>query len=410
MRGAAWALMLLFAFAIPWEFSLDLGEPFGNVARILGILVVIAAIPAILRAGRWRTPGPIQWLVLVLYLWFCLSCFWTTDQTATFEKMRAYAQEMAIVWLVWEFVESPRNLRALIRAYIAGSWVLAVLTLADFTSMQATAVDQIRFAAVGQDPNDVARFLDLGMPLAALLLNREERWEWRFLALGYIPLGLVAVVLTASRGGFLGAVLALAGCGLLLIRSHPKAILAGAFGWPAIAAVLWCAVPRETLGRLATAPAQLRGGDLNQRSEIWRAGYRAFARSPVFGSGAGSFVRAAGLHPLDTAHNSALSIAVGGGLCALCLAVAIVALVARSALRTHGALRLALLTVLLVWTVSSMVDTVEENRATWLLLGLIAAAERLAVEDRRTLEQCFSVEIAPFEDTQIASLSRPQEH
>ena len=47
-----------------------------------------------------------------------------------------------IVWLVWEFAESPGDLRALLRAYVAGSWVLAILTLANFSSPEAIAAGQ----------------------------------------------------------------------------------------------------------------------------------------------------------------------------------------------------------------------------------------------------------------------------
>jgi hypothetical protein len=57
MRRTAWILLLLFAFAIPWEYSLDLGGLLGNAARIAGLLVLLAAIPAVLQAGRMRTPG-----------------------------------------------------------------------------------------------------------------------------------------------------------------------------------------------------------------------------------------------------------------------------------------------------------------------------------------------------------------
>ncbi len=78
-----------------------------------------------------------------------------------------------------------------------------------------------------------------------------------------------------------------------------------------------------------------------------------------------------------------LSIAVGGGLCALFLASALVVLAARSAFRTRGALRIALVSVLLVWAVTSLTATVEENRTTWLLFGMIVVAGRLAGEDRR---------------------------
>jgi len=379
----------LFAFAIPWEYSLDLGEPVGNIARAVGVVVLLAAIPAVFQAGRLRTPGPMQWLVLALYLWFCCSYFWTIEPLTTLVKLRGYFQEMMIVWLVWEFADSPQDVRALLRAFVAGSWVLALLTLANFGSAEAVAAGQIRFVAEGQDPNDVARFLDLGFPLAAVLLNGERRWPARLLALGYLPLGLVAVVLTASRGGFLAAILSLFGCGLLLMRQHARAALAGAVALPVLAAALWFAVPRETFERLATIPSQLESGDLNQRLNIWDAGWHAFVQSPLVGTGAGSFVSAAGLHPLDTAHNAALSILVGGGLCAFFLIVGVVVLAARSALKTRGPLLVGLITVLLVMVIASMVDTVEENRTTWLLLGIMAVAGRLAVEQSEQFADCF---------------------
>ncbi|MGB6743614.1 MAG: O-antigen ligase family protein, partial [Terracidiphilus sp.] len=269
MRRVAWILLLLFAFAIPWEYSLDLGPPLGNVARILGILLLLAAVPVVLQAGRLRTPGAMQWLVLAFYVWLCCTYFWTVDPDATLIKFRAYFQEMMIVWLVWEFAESPADLRDLLRAYVAGSWVLAALTVANFGSPEAIAEGQMRFAAYGQDPNDVARFLDLGFPLAALLLTGERRWPARLLALGYLPLGLFAVLLTASRGGFLAALVALAGCAVLLVRGRGKAAAAAVFALPAAAAALWFTIPYEVFERLATIPAQLEGGDLNQRLNIW---------------------------------------------------------------------------------------------------------------------------------------------
>jgi O-antigen ligase len=384
MRRIAWILLLIFAFAIPWEYSLELGEPLGNIARVVGVLLLLVAIPAILQTGRLRTPGVMQWLVLALYLWFCCTYFWTIEPLVTLIRMRGYFQEMMIVWLVWEFAESAGDLRALMRAYVAGAWVLAVLTLASFATAEAVA-EQIRFAAAGQDPNDVARFLNLGFPLAALLVNSERRWWWRLLAVGYLPLGLVAVLLTASRGGFLAAVVALTGSTVLLVYGHPKRILAGALALPPIAALIWWIVPSGSFERLATISEQLQGGGLNQRWNIWTAGWHAFVRAPVFGTGAGSFVSAAGLSPFDTAHNTALSIAVSGGLVALFLAVAIVAVAIWSITQTKGPLRWAMTLTLLVWGITSLVATVEENRSTWLLLAMIALAGRLAAEEPERL-------------------------
>jgi O-antigen ligase len=303
---------------------------------------------------------------------------------------------------VWEFAESAGDLRELMRAYVAGSWVLAVLTLASFATAEAVA-EQIRFAAAGQDPNDVARFLNLGFPLAALLVNSERRWPWRLLAAGYLPLGLVAVLLTASRGGFLAAVVALVGSGVLLVYGHPKRVLAGALALPPAAALLWWIIPSGSFERLATINEQLQGGGLNQRWNIWTAGWHAFVKAPVFGTGAGSFVSAAGLAPIDTAHNTALSIAVAGGLVALFLAVAIVAAAVWSITQTRGPLRWTMALMLMVWLITSLVATVEENRTTWLLLALIALAGRLAVEEPKDLADCFpAAERTPAADAVAA--------
>ncbi len=235
----------------------------------------------------------------------------------------------------------------------------------------------------------MARFLDLGFPLAALLVHCERRWPLRLMAIGFLPLGIVAVLLTASRSGFLAALVALAGCFLLLAHGHARRVAAVLFALPPFLAALWFIVPRGTIDRLATIPEQLRSGDLNQRLNIWSAGWRAFVHAPLFGTGAGSFVVAAHLSPIDTAHNTVLSIAVGGGLCALLLASLLLVLAVRATLQTGGALRLALVTCLLVWAVTSLIATVEENRTTWLLFGIIVVAARLAADDPRGLAACF---------------------
>ena len=389
MRTFAWALLLVYAFTIPWEYSLDLGPPLGNIARIVGLVLLLVAIPAVLQAGRLRTPGPLQWLVLLFYLTICCSYFWTIEPAVTLERIRAWFQELMVVWLVWEFAESPADLRWLLRASVAGSWVLAALTLANLASPEAIAAGQIRFVAEGQDPNDVARFLDLGFPMAALLFDGETRWFGRLLAAGYLPVGFVAVLLTASRGGFLAALVALAGCGLLLFRGHARVAIAGVFSLPAIVATVWLAVPHATLQRLATIVEQLQSGDLNQRWNIWAAGWHAFVQAPLLGRGAGTFVAAAGMAPFDTAHNTALSIAVEGGLCTLFVAASIVATAAWAAMQARGPVRVATATALVVWMVTSLVATVEESRTTWLLFALIALTSRLAAEDGKGLEDSF---------------------
>jgi O-antigen ligase len=389
MRGLARWLLLLFAFTIPWEYSLDLGAPLGNIARITGLGLLVIAGLAALQGGRLRRPGALQWLTLALYLWFCCSYLWSVAPEVTGAKLRGYFQEMMLVWLVWEFLETARDLRNLMRAWIAGSWVLAILTIANFVFGDPGSTEQIRFVAAGQDPNDVARFIDLGLPIAAVLLDGKEKWPWRILAAVYIPIGFACVLLTASRSGFLVGMIALAGCAVVLFQRNPRALLGGSLLVPALAALVWVAAPHETLLRLGSIAEQLQNGDLNQRVNIWSAGWRSFLGAPFCGHGAGSFVIAARLAPVDTAHNTVLSIVVEGGLCALLFATAIVAFAMRALFATTGALRTALFTLMTVWLVSSLVGTVSENRTTWLLLAMIALSCRLAEADPQGMDLAF---------------------
>jgi hypothetical protein len=387
MRRLAWALLLLAAFAIPWEYSLDFGPPLGNVARVAVIAVVVAAIPTVLRAGRMRAPGPLHLMVLALFLWFCFSCFWTIDRTATLQALRGYAQEFILVWLLWELAHSPNDLRNVLRAYVAGASVVAVLTIGSFVF--STSAEQVRFAAEGQDPNDLARFLDLAFPLAALGFCSESRWPTRLLAVAYVPLGILGVLLTASRSGFLEAIVALTGCAVLLFYNHRRGFMLSLYALPGLLAAAWLTIPRQTLERLATIPSELAQRNFNQRWDIWLAGWQAFARAPLCGSGAGSFVTAAGLAPIDTAHNTALALLVEGGMVAFLIGTAVGLVSAFCVLQLSGPLRIAFGTALLTWAVSSLVGTVQENRATWLIFGTMAVAARLSVDQAEALARMF---------------------
>ncbi len=382
-RGAlnriVFGLLVLYAFAVPWEYSLDLGEPFGNVARVLGILLLGAGLLLVLERGGIRRLGAMQWLVTGFFLYFACSAMWTVDIEATLGKMRAYFQVMMVVWLAWELIETELELRVLMAAFVAGCGVLAGLTLLDFASFGSGAVsaaEQIRFVAEGQDPNDVARFLDLGFPLAALLFAVERRRWVRALSLGYLPMGLMAVLVTASRGGFTAALVALAGAGTLLVVWRRRTALAVLGGLVLAAVAVAILLPMETLERLGTIPEQVGAGNLNDRLNIWIAGWQAFRESPWWGSGAGTFTTAARLAEGDTAHNTMMAVLVTGGLAGMAIFTAIVTWAGWAVARTRGLLRIALGSVLLVWLVTSMVGSVEENRTTWLLFAVMAVAGR----------------------------------
>lgn len=363
-------LLVLYAFAVPWQYALDLGEPFGNVARIVGLLLLAAAIPALLARPRWSRPHPLSLLVLALFLYLSATYLWSIDPLATLDKIRAYFQVMMVVWIAGEFVERPAQFRHLLRALLLGSIVLCALTFAGFLSASAAAAaEQARFTASGQDPNDVARFLDLVFPIAAYLIAIERSGWLRLLAALYFPLGLLAVLLTASRGGFLGAVVALLAAAVLFLRWRPVFAAWAGLLLALSASATALIVPPETFARLATIPAQFASLDFNDRFSIWTAGLHAFAHAPWLGFGAGNYALASGLAAEDTAHNTLVALLVMGGLLAASLLVAILLAALAAILRARGLARSAFLGVFLVWCVTASVGSVEENRMTWLIFA-----------------------------------------
>lgn len=405
MRRIAWVLLVLFVFAIPWEYSLDIGAPFGNVARILGVLTLLAAVPAVLHEGGFRRITAIHWLTLAFYLWQCCGLLWSVVPREALFHLRGYAQEMMLVWLIWEIVETAADLKLLMRAWLAGTWVLAVLTIAGFVSSVRMMSEQVRFAAVGQDPNDVARLLAFGFPIAMLVAVGANRRLERILCLAYFPVGFAAIVLTASRGGFLVAVVALMGCGVEGVRSQSRALLV-AVGCVIIAAGgVFAVAPAGTLDRLGSAAEAREYGDLNQRVNIWRAGWGAFEGAPMIGHGAGSFVSAAKMAPEDTAHNTALSILVESGLCGLALSVTIL-VVALHAIWTSGLpSRNGLLLLMLLWAVSSLTGTLWENRTTWLLFGVAAVSGRIAQFQMSAVRDSDQPPVSNCEEAGVPSLA-----
>lgn len=383
MRRAAWWVLLLCIFTIPWEYSLDFGAPLGNIARLLGIGALLAAVLTVLQEGKFRALKTVHWLVAAFFLWFCCTLLWSIDRAASFEKVRGYFQVCMIAWLIWELAETQDQVRAILRAWVAGSWVLAGLTVTELALLRSA---QFRFAAYGQDPNDTARFLDLGFPAAALLLAMGEKHAARWLALLYFPIATIAVVATGSRGGAVAALVAWLGCGALFLRTRHGGIKQWVWMLPLVALAVWVVIPQATLARIATFASQVHGGDLNQRTTIWWWGWEAAKVRPLMGYGAGTFAAAAGLVPMDTAHNTALSILVEGGAVGLLLALAIFVECGRMAWRTDLELRLALGTMLAVWVLCSAVGSAAESRTTWLMVGLITVLADLR-DDAGVLSQ-----------------------
>jgi O-antigen ligase len=172
------------------------------------------------------------------------------------------------------------------------------------------------WGGVSGDPDYFSLLAVLWLPLATLfIVSRRPMWE-RLFCLGSAILTVVAIVVSASRGGFIGLVTA-----LLFFAMHSKRrfqILAATI----VLIPLLALVPGSPLTRLMH-PNASDDESSDNRLALWGAGVRMFEGSPLTGIGVDQFALNLKNYPetrhLDfhVAHNTYVDIGSQMGLLGL---------------------------------------------------------------------------------------------
>ena len=134
------------------------------------------------------------------------------------------------------------------------------------------------------DNNDLAMALAMGVPILFMLGWTERREELRKAFWFAVPLTVMAVGLTHSRGGFLSVSAAI---GVLVWRSRNRLMGIGiGFLVAMIALVL---MPQEYMDRLKTIRTPTEEGSAASRLRAWGIATRMAVDNPWFGVGFGKF-------------------------------------------------------------------------------------------------------------------------
>ena len=366
--GALWVQV----FVLPWELFFFF-PGIGTLGRFAGIVALSLGLFDVLRRGRPRPLTRFHVLIGLFVWWAGMSIFWSVDPHATYQRLWTYVQLALLTWLIWEFARTPDRQSDLLQAYVLGAYVSAFDTLGHFLS--GTMVTTDRFAATGFNPNDLGFTLVLAIPMAWYLALARRGKVTLWLNLLYLPIGMIAVLLTASRGAFIPSLATfliipwtlsrhswisrLAICGLLVMSGY----------------FVLRFVPDYSWARLATASEEIQSGDLNERREIWAAGLQAFGQHPVVGVGAGAFDAA--VQPTliisRPPHQTFLSVLVGQGLIGLLLFLSIFAVALAPVRRMPAVPRAFWLIVFLTLAIGLQPRTWDYRKQLWFILGTLAA-------------------------------------
>jgi O-antigen ligase len=381
MNKIAFLALWFLVFSTAWEELVEVAG-FGRISRLIGLVAFATWLLSVFTERGFRRLAPAHLLIILFVSWSALSIFWSIDPESTFRLSSTYLQLALLVWLIWELATTERRQLLLLQGYVLGAYLSAGYTIVLYLS---SAAKLSRYAASGYNPNDLGFTLVLALPVAwylsLALPNRSLAWLNRL----YLPVGVAAIVLTASRGAAIPGFVALLLIPWTLIRVRvlTRAAVVGLL--VASAFTITSLAPPATMARLGTIPAEVREGSFSSRAQIWRAGWEVFRDDPIIGVGGGTFAEA--VRPvLGTArapHQSFLPVLVGQGLIGFVLFLAIF-VVAFWPIPGMSTLQRRFWTILsLTLLIGLLPRTWDYRKPTWLVLGvLIAAGARPPGESR----------------------------
>jgi O-antigen ligase len=382
----AYAMLWLFVFSLPWGNVLRM-DNVTVVNRATGALALAGALFAVVISGRLRRLHQFHIAALAFVAWAGANLlFFYTGAGEKFPlRYWGFVQLFLVLWITWELAPSPQRLAGLLVAYVCGAYVAAFNTILLY---RRAASELRRFAAGETDPNDLAMTLALGLPMAWYVATTTHRPLLRWLCRGYLPVGLLAIALTASRGGMVASLVALLIIPLSMTRMSPGRLAAAIVVLCISGAVAVSFVPEKVVQRLATTSSEVEELHFGGRFRIWQAGIKAFEEQPVVGYGTSGFKRAVSKFGVgQVAHNTFLSLLVEQGLIGFLLYGTMLVTVLL-AVQNLPQLERRFALVLLATMLTAMLPlTWEDKKVVWVILavlvGLSQASRAGAILGRR---------------------------
>lgn len=370
MISLAYAALWIFVFSLPWEGVIRISGV-AVVSRVTGMLALALALLAVVISGRFRRWHVLHVAALLFVIWAGGVLLIVYNPAVIPKKFWTFVQLFLMLWMIWELAPSRQRQLGLLTAYVLGAYVAAVDTIMLY---RREAGELRRFAAGGGDPNDLAMTLALALPMAWYLGMTYHRPILRWVCRGFLPVGIVALGLTGSRGGMLAAIVGLLIVPLSMTKLSPGR-LATAIAILTISGALAVAyVPDTIVQRLSTTGSEVEQVRFGGRFKLWVAGLRAFTYKPVIGYGTAGFIPAITprLGPMSqVAHNSFLSVLVEEGLVGLLLYLLMIVAVFRALLHLPGPERRFALILLATLMVAMLPLTWEDRKSVWFILAAL---------------------------------------
>ncbi len=330
LAAAAVAMLLFFRpsyVAIMFGLALPLGavDLPGGLSMAIAMSILVVAVAMIQRLQRGLLPLPRSWPSLMAVVWsvgvmFSVLLGPTLIKAATFGMWQIFSFLLAVTWP--EVAGRAQVFSKALAATLVGGVAVALtgplMSSGDVEVAFGGAVVSNRPTGIFGQPNEYGLFCML-LVVFAVGIAAATRGRMRWLSLAAAVTGLVGLVVSLSRGSWVGAVGGVAV--LLLLMPQARRFFLIGFGVLAasVAAILLSPVqiPYASVVVSRALTINSEGENPYDFRELYRAeGMRLWNESPIFGQGPNSFRELSmGINsvarPSGAEHPHALLLAIG---------------------------------------------------------------------------------------------------
>ena len=312
-----WAILLVVASA-PLEGAFASGPAGISVTKLAGGICIAAFVYALVKDRRPIVFEHGQALVLGLLGIALLSTAWAEQASAAVTTTTRYASFAAIYVIITQFGADRVLQRRIAWTLTITCSIAAALGLHEYLSGSAQLAT-LKYA----QQNDFAFILATSLPFMFFLLGRTR--ALRPLLLGAIGLVSAAILLSLSRGAFVGLA---AGFVLFVLTDRRRLQVTVTAGLVAAVGTLFVIHSNpQRFQQSLMLKQQIAQENVNTRFGAWSAAARLATDHPLLGVGPGNFQfhynaltgQPLGTFTLTVAHNALLDVGAELGLLAMCL-------------------------------------------------------------------------------------------
>jgi O-antigen ligase len=387
----------LFATVTFFVLIPGIGASFVSVVKLAGAALLLSLGRTIGRRTLLQDHPVVAALAVALATWAIASALWAPNVDRARTRALTLILSIVLVFIVYGAIRKRRHARWLVRGYVAGAVLSALVGLALPTSSQG---DGSRLSGGIGDPNELALVLVPALALAFFAIPGSRGAIERWVLGASATIIALALLETGSRGGLIALAVSATAALILGGQARPR-VLAAVLGCGALGLTYFVLVaPPDVRGRVVHFTA----GGGSGRTDLWSVARRVASDHPVLGVGIGNFQevepayasRTTNLSEVDLVvddphlvHNSYLELVAELGIPGLAIFVALlgaaialgwraVRAFARSGDSDLELIARGLLVGLSGMLAASFFLSAEYEKQLWLLVGFAAALAGIA--------------------------------